>query len=134
MFQAADMPLTILTEVVSMYPGRGTNETTEALIAAGRSAFGIESHPTLGYGTVDSAIVAFHPNNRWYVKEAGKESAVLASMGNEEVNAFQCGQRVKINPYNAANATERFGWYLVVDSGRIDHGDEIVDVFVRWRD
>jgi D-serine ammonia-lyase len=36
----ADMPLTILTEVASLYPSRGIDGTPEVLITAGKSAFG----------------------------------------------------------------------------------------------
>lgn len=124
-FQVADMPLTIMTEVTSVYPGRGRDGTTEALIAAGTSALGSESHPALGWGT---------DNRTGYVQRADSESSVIECFRNQELDALQCGQKMRIYPYNVANASDRFGWYFVVDSSRIDRGDEIVDILVRWRD
>jgi D-serine ammonia-lyase len=124
------MPLSILTEITSLYSGRGGNGKTEALIAAGQSAFGPESDLSMGWGTVGPAMPPF--DQGWYVQRAKKESAVLVCKGVEEVG-LKAGQRVKIYPYDSAGASERFGWYFVVDSSRIDHGDEIVDIFVRWR-
>lgn len=129
---AQDMPLTILTEVTSLYPNRGVNDRAEALIAAGTSAFGPESDLSIGWGTVDPEIPPF--DQGWYVQRADRESAVLVYGGIDDPGALQCGQRVKIHPYDATKASERFGWYFVVDSSRIDHGDEVVDIFVRWRD
>ena len=132
------MALTILTEISSIYPGRGEDGGTEALIAAGTSHLGAESQayrgwgPRLGWGMVDQPMPHF--DRGWYVQRADGESAVLAYGGDDPPVALQCGQRVRIHPYNAAKASERFGWYFVVDSSRIDHGDEIVDIFVRWRD
>lgn len=132
-YEAVDMPLAILTEVTSLYANHGVNGTAEALIATGTSTFGSESHPTLGWGTMDETQLLFPRREGWYIQRADKDSAVLAHKGNEDKNTLQCGQRVKISPYNAANASERFGWYFVVDSNRIDHGDEIVDIFVRLK-
>lgn len=132
------MPLTILTEITSMYPGRGEGGGTEALIAAGTSHLGVESQayrgrgPRMGWGMVDQPMPPF--DRGWYVQKADGESAVLAYEVDSPPIALRCGQRVKIHPYDAVKASERFGWYFVVDSSRIDHGDEIVDIFVRWRD
>jgi D-serine deaminase-like pyridoxal phosphate-dependent protein len=133
---AEDMPLTILTEVTSLYPGRGTNGKTEALVAVGTSVLGPKPHhlpDSVGWGTVDPR-PPFQWHQGWAVQRADRESAVLTYENENQANLLQCGQRVKIKPGDAASASAHFGWYFVVDSSRLDRGDEIVDIFVRWKD
>jgi len=53
--------------------------------------------------------------------------AVEAWPGAEE-SKLEVGQKVRIWPNHACISGAGFGWYLVVDGG-----DEIVDVWPRWR-
>ena len=133
-FQDSDIPLAILTEVTSLYPGRGVNGATEVLIAAGTSTFGPESHPTMGWGVLYSLVGPLQHEYQGVVRQAHRESSVVETFRNHGATHLQCGQRVKIRPFNAANASQSFGWYFVVDSSRTGYGDEIIDIFVRWRD
>jgi D-serine deaminase-like pyridoxal phosphate-dependent protein len=65
----------------------------------------------------------------WTVGRVTQEHGILAWNGKAgEEERLEVGQKVRIWPNHACIAGVGFGWYLVVDGG-----DEIVDVWPRWR-
>ena len=66
----------------------------------------------------------------WIVGRVSQEHGTVAWMGNgKEANGeFELGQKLRIWPNHACIAGAGFGWYFVVDGG-----DEIIDVWPRWR-
>ncbi|KFY46837.1 hypothetical protein V495_02226 [Pseudogymnoascus sp. VKM F-4514 (FW-929)] len=125
----SSIALTILAEVASIYPDRGTGE---ALITAGSIALGREKCKSYeGFGVISpwNGMPDTGPDGTggWIVGAVSQEHGVLkwAGEGRGEVEA---GKRVRIWPNHACIAGTGFDWYLVVDGG-----DEVVDVWVRWR-
>lgn len=73
----------------------------------------------------------------WQVGRISQEHGILVwggddggsgSMADAEESKLEVGQKIRIWPNHACIAGASFGWYLVVDGG-----DEIVDVWLRWR-
>jgi len=141
--------LTILTEVCCVYTTREQggsvleeDDRGEALIAVGSSTLGEEpSRLYAGYGIVSHWSIA--PKFRgvldgfssFHVSDVTPECAVLKWNGPPEfVPQLQLGQRLRVYPNDAGQASERFGWYFVINSSLAGREDEIVDVFVRWRE
>ncbi|TVY38817.1 D-serine dehydratase [Lachnellula occidentalis] len=131
----ADMALTIVAEIASLYPGRGARGSTEALLGAGTLALGREpckAYPGWGILTPwnrEDAGGGAEGYKGWIVGRTSQEHGVLTwggEVGDEDV--LVVGQKVRVWPNHACIAGVGFGWYLVVDGG-----DEIVDVWVRWR-
>lgn len=123
-----DIALTILAEVSSIYPARGTGE---ALITAGSIAFGrdaCKSYP--GFGVVSPWGAAAREG--WVVGSVSQEHGILKWTG-EGRGEVQVGGRVRVWPNHACIAGTGFDWYLVVDSEGEGKGDVVVDVWVRWR-
>lgn len=139
--QIGSMPLTILTEVVSLYNDREEN-APQALIGIGsdvlgrsKSAFcanwGIANQWNLEPHLVASA----HHQLGWAVDKVEKKSSILKWAGSSDLmQPLSCGQRLRIYPNDSATASDAFEWYYVIDSSRIGKEDEIVDIFVRWRE
>lgn len=134
----ADVALTILTEVASLYGDRGS---PEALIAAGSLALGREPCKSYnGWGIVSAWGMPSTSNaegrSGWQVGRISQEHGILTKDMNAigEPMELKIGQKIRIWPNHACIAGAGFGWYLVVDSSLpADRHDEIVDVFVRWR-
>lgn len=147
-----DLALTIVAEVASIYPNRGTNGTTEYLITAGTLALGREpcrAYPGWGvltnWNRPGSTMPLGLPENfsgfnvgrisqehgivTW--RDSGESSTLEGDRTNGE--ALQIGQKVRIWPNHACIAGAGYGWYFVVDSSVEGKEDEIVDVWVRWR-
>lgn len=130
----ADIALTILAEVASVYPSRD-----EALIAAGTLALGREpckSYP--GWGKVTAWNTTFADSGKtvnWMIGRISQEHAILVKSREAEESAkLHVGQKVRILPNHACIAGAGYGWYLVVDSGLPkDQCDVVVDVWVRCR-
>lgn len=121
-----DIALTILAEVASVYPDRGTGE---ALITAGSIALGREKCKSYdGWGIVSPWGAA--GGEGWIVGGVSQEHGVLKWVG-EGKGGVEVGGRVRVWPNHACIAGTGFGWYLVVDSE--GEGDVVVDVWVRWR-
>ena len=138
---SADIALTILVEVASLYESR---KPAEALIAAGSLALGRE--PCKGYagwgivsdwGVSGDASDGRSEDGRagWVVGRVSQEHGVLTkdTRAVKTPARLGVGQRVRVWPNHACVAGAGFGWFLVVDSGEEGGGDEIVDVWVRWR-
>ena len=141
--------LTILTEVCCIYTTRDQGGLIleedgrgEALIAIGSSTIGEEpSRLYSGYGLVSHWNIV--PEYRgvldgfssFYASSVTPECAVLKWNGLPEfVPQLQLGQRLRLYPNDAGQASERFGWYFVINSSLTGKEDEIVDIFVRWRE
>lgn len=138
----ADIALSILVEVSSLYENR---KTPEALVAAGTLALGREPCKDYnGWGIVsdwgmtgDASGGPPQGDGRsgWQLGRISQEHGVLTKDSNASKAAarLQVGQKIRIWPNHACVAGACFGWYLVIDSSIPDRADEIVDVWVRWR-
>jgi D-serine deaminase-like pyridoxal phosphate-dependent protein len=128
-----------LVEVTSVYDER---DKPEALVSAGSLAMGREpckSYP--GWGIVTDALgnkdcqSVYEENGGrtgWIVGRISQEHGILTWEGDRsKMSALSIGDKVSIWPNHACVAGAGFGWYLVVDSE--NGGDEVVDVWVRWR-
>lgn len=135
----ADIALTILTEVSSIYTARSPRE---ALIAAGSLALGREPCKSYqGWGVLsdwnlasDSGL-ATPQRSGWKVERISQEHGVLVADEETHYLDLKVGQKFRLWPNHACIAGAGFEWYLVVDSRMKEQGkaDEIVDVWVRCR-
>lgn len=149
-----DIGISILVDVVSLYPGRGPDGTTEALIDAGCLGLGREpckdmggekSRHYNGWGLVapwpeaglsipppTSEFPAVHGG--WQVVKVSQEHGVLGWKGDrtDEV-PLKVGQRVRIWPNHSCIAGACYDWYLIVDSRKEESRNIVVDVWPRWR-
>jgi D-serine ammonia-lyase len=129
--------LTILAEVVSLYPGRGANDSTEVLVSAGGLALGREpckaytgwgilmpwNNPQMSAFSRDVSLESF---NGWQVGRVSQEHGILV-WKQEDISAapqLSIGQKVRIYPNHACIAAAGFDQILVVDSSI--QGDEDV--------
>lgn len=133
----SDIALTILAEVASVYPHR---DSPEALISAGSLALGREPCKSYdGWGVVSTWGIlspALHEASEWQVGRISQEHGILTHLPHDARGSMELhvGQKIRIWPNHACIAGAGFGWYLVVDSSLPgDDGDQIVDVWVRWR-
>jgi D-serine deaminase-like pyridoxal phosphate-dependent protein len=131
-----NIAIRMLVEVTSVYDERGK---PEALVSAGSLAMGREpckSYPGWGIVTSDlgnsktkSVYDERDGQTGWIVGRISQEHGILTWEGERErCNPLTIGERVTVWPNHACVAGAGFGWYLVVDGG-----DEVVDVWVRWR-
>lgn len=143
-----DLAFTVVAEVASIYPGRGKRGTPEVLINAGIIALAREPCKAYGgYGIVSewgregvhTPPTGPESHTGWTVGRISQEHGILvwtdpnaAPNGSDvkipDEEMLQVGQKVRIWPNHACITGAGFGWYLVVDGG-----DEIVDVWPRWR-
>ena len=130
----ADIALTILAEVVSIYD----RDPPEALIAAGTLALGREPCKSYyGWGLVSDW--GMHPCNEehrsgWEVGRISQEHGMLTrdSTTSGTASELSIGQIIRIWPNHACVAGAGFDYYLVVDSSLPpDQQNQIVDVWVR---
>lgn len=150
LLSSSSIAVSILCEIASLYPRRGPNETTEALINAGCLALGREpcadmgevkgQHYT-GWGIVmpwgidnpvpGSNFPAVHSG--WQVGKVSQEHGILRWKGQRDDEiALKHGQRVRIWPNHSCVAGAGYDKYFIVDSRRAGREDEIVDVWPRW--
>ncbi|KAI2616037.1 putative serine dehydratase domain-containing protein [Hypoxylon sp. NC1633] len=144
--------LSVLADVASLYPSRGTGGSTEALVNAGCIALGREPCQDMGsvpgqhysaWGIVmpwrDTAgtpvpgpeFPAVHGG--WEVAKLSQEHGVLQWVGRAEDEVpLKVGMRVRIWPNHACITGAAHAWYYVVDSRNTGAEDEIVDVWPRW--
>jgi len=138
--------LTVVVEVASIYPNRGASNSTEALIAAGTLALGREpckAYPGWGIPTPwnrPGSDIPTSPEEHsgWIVGRISQEHGIVTyhnsgkamspASGAGVGDDLYIGQKIRLWPNHACVAGACFGWYLVVDGG-----DEIVDVWIRWR-
>jgi D-serine deaminase-like pyridoxal phosphate-dependent protein len=148
---ASAIAITVLAEIASVYPERGLNGTTEALVNAGCLALGREPCEDMGevkgqhysawgivmpWAGVSNVIPgpqfpAVHAG--WQVARISQEHGVLAWQGKrEDETPIAVGQRVRIWPNHSCITGAGHPWYLIVDSRNPGREDEIVDVWPRW--
>jgi D-serine deaminase-like pyridoxal phosphate-dependent protein len=138
-----DMALTVVGEIASLYPGRGTAGRPEALVAAGSLALGREPCKAYeGWGIVSpwNLQKGKEPENQleyhegWQVGRISQEHGILTWSGDEDrATELKVGQKIRIWPNHACIAGACFDWFLVVDSTRKGKEDEVIDVWPRWR-
>ncbi|KAK4151081.1 putative serine dehydratase domain-containing protein [Chaetomidium leptoderma] len=148
---ADDIAISVVAEVASVYPGRGANGTTEALINAGTLALGREpvadkgkvpgqDYPGWGFlmpwGLDNPVPGPDFPrvHDGWQVGRISQEHGILTWQGKKEDEVpLQYGQRVRVWPNHSCISGAGFDWYLIVDSRNKGREDEVVDVWPRWR-
>ena len=142
----------ILTNPQTVYPDRGANGTTEALINAGTLALGREPVTDKGkvpgqdysgwgllmhWGGVDTPAPGPEfprVHGGWQVGRISQEHGILVWKGKkEDVMPLRYGQRVRVWPNHSCIAGAGYDWYLIVDSRKKGREDEVVDVWPRWR-
>jgi D-serine deaminase-like pyridoxal phosphate-dependent protein len=147
----SSIAITILCEVASLYPGRGPNGTTEALINAGCLALGREPCADMGdekgqhyagwgilapWGLDNPVPGTDFPaaHGGWQVGKVSQEHGILRwkSETASEIPLAQ-GQKVRIWPNHSCVAGNGFDHYLIIDSRNSGSKDVIVDVWPRWR-
>lgn len=98
----ADLALTILVEVASLYPGR---DSSEALIAAGSLALGREPCKSYsGWGVVSpwSTIPTGENSSGWIVGRISQEHGILTKDPESEFQVgLEIGQKIRIWPNHA---------------------------------
>ena len=134
----ADIALTIMAEVASVYEAR---DSPEALIAAGSLALGHDACKSYnGWGIVSDwgmTTPNYEGRSGWQVGRISQEHGILTKDSHAESHEpaeLKIGQKVRIWPNHACVAGAGYGWYLIVDSSLAEERrDEIVDVWVRCR-
>ncbi|KAI1323527.1 putative serine dehydratase domain-containing protein [Xylariaceae sp. FL0255] len=143
--------ISVLADIASVYPARGPNGTTEALVNAGCLALGREPCTDMGavkgqhYGAWGILMPWDGVKNEvpgpefpavhggWQVARISQEHGVLTWMGKkEDETPLAVGQRVRIWPNHSCITGAGHPWYLVVDSRNKGREDEVVDVWPRW--
>ncbi|KAB5578407.1 putative serine dehydratase domain-containing protein [Coniochaeta sp. 2T2.1] len=142
----SDVAITILAEVASLYPGRGRDGTTEALVTAGCLALGREPvqggkyypgwgivAPWIGYEGHKVPGADFpRVYGGWQVGRISQEHGILTWVGDKKDEIpLTVGQKVRIWPNHACIAGAGFDYYLVTDSRNKGSEDQIVDVWAR---
>ena len=134
----ADIALTIMAEVASVYEAR---DSPEALIAAGSLALGHDPCKSYnGWGIVSDwgmATQNLEGRSGWQVGRISQEHGILTKDSqpeSPEPAELKIGQKVRIWPNHACVAGAGYGWYMIIDSSLPEERrDEIVDVWVRCR-
>jgi len=132
---ASDVSLTVLAQVVSVYPAR-----QEAMCDAGALAVSMATGPFPGYGHV---IAPAHATG-WDLGRISQEHGTLVhrpkaknatltvgdGQGEDvgEAGELTVGDQIRIIPQHACLVCATFPWIYVVDGG-----DKVVDVWVPWK-
>ena len=144
-----DLALTIIAEVISIYPDRSP---PEVLIAAGTLALGREPCPgSKTWAAVVEWDIPGRPHaqrlvsSEWEVHKISQEHGVLrANSGTSESPEcgdnskspikipWTVGQKVRMWPNHACVAGAMYDQYVVVD-GDVEGGERVVDVWSRCR-
>ena len=153
LLNSSNIALTILADVASIYPGRGENGTTEALINVGCLGLGREPCKDMGVekgvhysgwgipmpwpdASFDNQIpTAKFPSvhGGWQVGRISQEHGILVWKGDKaDEKPLEVGQRLRIWPNHACIAAAGFEHYLIVDSRHLGAEDIVVDVWPRW--
>lgn len=130
-----DIALSILAEVVSIYPGRGVKGGDEALVTAGTIGLGREpGKEWAGWGAVSNWGLGSESTDEiakgsgWIVGRISQEHGILTEKDKGTGKRLEVGKKVRIWPQHACIAGSGHGWYFVVDEN-----DVVKDVWVRWR-
>lgn len=146
---SADIAITILAEVLSVYTERAN---PEVLVGAGCVALGREtckSYP--GWAVVAPAPwdgregkadapkhQTYNPDGDktgWIVGRVAQEHGILTWEGPDtHFRELKVGEKLLLWPNHACIACSNFGWVLVVDSSRsVGKETEVMEVWTRWR-
>lgn len=145
-----DVAMTVLAEVHSTYPGRGDNDTPEALIGAGGLALGREFCKAYdgmavvtpwGRNGISLPTCDVEDYEGWTVGRFSQEHGILTwaagkrkgTPSGQPTDMVKVGQKVRVWPNHACITSSHFGWYIVVDEDRAGKEDEIVDIWVKAR-
>jgi D-serine deaminase-like pyridoxal phosphate-dependent protein len=152
LLSCSDIAISILADIVSLYPGRGENGTTEALINVGCLGLGREPCQDMGsqkgihyngWGIAMPWPESFHNpapglgfpaiHGGWQVGKISQEHGILKWRGDpsEEI-PLKVGQRIRIWPNHSCIAGAGFDYYLIVDSRNEGAEDVVIDVWPRW--
>lgn len=130
-----DIAISILAEVVSIYPGRGTNGGDEALVTAGTIGLGREpGREWAGWGVVSNWGLGSESTDEtpkesgWVVGRISQEHGILTEKEKGAGWKLEVGKKVRIWPQHSCIAGSGHGWYFIVDGN-----DVVKDVWVRWR-
>lgn len=145
-----DIALTVMAEVHSIYPGRGANGTSEALIGSGGLALGREfckaydgmamvspwGRKGVSYPTWD-----VEDSEEWTVGRFSQEHGILTWAAGKRkgqpsgppTDEMTVGQKVRLWANHACITSSHFGWYFVVDEDREGKEDEVVDIWIKTR-
>ncbi|KAH8145922.1 uncharacterized protein LAJ45_10064 [Morchella importuna] len=128
-----DIAISVLAEVVSIYPGRGEGGSTEALVAVGTTGLGREPGKEWpGWGAVSDwgmpGAGRTPKESGWVVDKISQEHGVLVEKVKGAGEKLKVGGKVRIWPQHACIASNGHGWYFVVGPD-----NTVKDVWVRWR-
>ncbi|KAI1464252.1 putative serine dehydratase domain-containing protein [Daldinia caldariorum] len=142
--------ISVMADVASVYPARGPDGATEALVNAGSIALGREPcqepdgkrYSAWGLVMPWGVLADTQPapgsdfpevHGGWQVAKISQEHGVLRWVGRKEEEApLSVGQRVRIWPNHSCIASAGHAYYLVIDSRNAGREDEIIDVWPRW--
>jgi len=119
----------IISSVISYYPGRGEDETDEAICDAGAIALSKDTGPLGGYGEVIS-----NNGKGWRLGRVSQEHGILVASPKAEKRpeSIKIGSKVEIVGQHACLIAAAHPWYYVVDS-REDGGRVVKDIWVPWK-
>ncbi|KAF3057154.1 D-serine dehydratase [Daldinia childiae] len=142
--------ISILADVASVYPARGPDNATEAVVNAGSIALGREPcqepdgkrYSAWGLAMPWGVLANSQPvpgadfpqvHGGWQVAKISQEHGVLRWVGGKDDEAaLSVGQRVRIWPNHSCIASAGHAYYLIVDSRNIGREDEVIDVWPKW--
>lgn len=114
---------TVLSEVASIYPGRGSSAPGEVLVNAGVIAMAREPGPMPGWGKVSTK-----GYENWYAGRLSQEHGILVPCEGTTPEFPALGSRLQLIPQHSCITANAFQWYYITDGD-----DKIVDVWVAWR-
>ncbi|RLV89903.1 hypothetical protein JA1_004923 [Spathaspora sp. JA1] len=120
----ANISLSVLSEIVSTYPGRGENAPGEQLINAGVLALAREFSTIPGHGRI------IEPTGfgEWIVGRLSQEHGVLTPL-NDNCKFIPYGTQVRVIPQHACIAAAAHPFFFVIG----EDNDTVVDVWVPLR-
>ncbi|KAG0633980.1 hypothetical protein HOY80DRAFT_1018718 [Tuber brumale] len=133
--ETPDLALTVLTEVVSLYPRRGAGGGNEALINVGTVGLGREpgrAYP--GWGAASDWCAENEAGFEhglegagWVVGRISQEHGILTEVPHGNVSSVRLGSKARIWPQHACIAGSGYERYFVVDEDEV-----VVGVWARW--
>lgn len=121
-----DIAHKVLATVVSYYPGRGADETDEALCDAGAIAMSKDMGPREGYGDVIG--------KSWRLGRISQEHGILTRTCSRDQRSevLEVGSVVEIIGQHACLIAAAHPWYYITDSST-DDDTVVVDIWVPWK-
>ncbi|ABN65249.2 predicted protein [Scheffersomyces stipitis CBS 6054] len=120
-----EVSISLLAEVISIYPNRGSKAPGEQLVNAGVLALCREFGPLPGHGRV----VDPPGLENWIVGRLSQEHGILVPLDENQVNDFiPLGTKVRIVPQHSCITAAAHPWYYIVDSS-----NSVVDIWIPAR-